>query len=282
MRRSMQVHKKIEELVKKASFELGADVVALLRRAYSYETNARAKRALGQILDNALMAKKNKIALCQDTGLPVVFVEIGKGIKITASDIAIIEQAIAKGYAENNLRASAVDPLKRAGSFYGSGAIHVDFNNALKGIQISFLPKGFGSENKSALKMFNPTAAIDTIEGFIVESVKKAGPEACPPFIVGVGIGSTSDGCLLLAKKALVGNLCAKNPDNMLAGMEARLLKKINALHIGPMGFGGKTTALAVKMLKSPTHIAGLPVGINISCHALRRATTSVTFPSLK
>ena len=141
---------------------------------------------------------------------------------------------------------------------------------------ITIFPKGFGSENKSNLKMFNPTASLKQIEDFIVESVNAAGPESCPPFIVGVGIGGTSDTALLLAKKALLGRIDKPNPDKLLNGLEKQLLKRINASGIGPMGLGGKCSSLAVKIKKLPTHIAGLPVGVNISCHALRSASIRI------
>jgi fumarate hydratase subunit alpha len=205
-----------------------------------------------------------------------VFVQVGKGMSFSADDMEVLEKSLAQTYRKNYLRPSIVDPLNRGSSSYEGAAIHVDFDQRLKGITISILPKGFGSENKSQLKMFNPTASLENIEDFVVEAVKKAGPEACPPFVIGVGIGSTSDGALLLAKRSLLRDLGKKNPDKILAALESRLLKKINALNIGPMGLGGKTTALAVKVLKASTHIAGLPVGVNISCHALRKTSIKV------
>ena len=264
-----KLREKIKELTARAGFELPDDVLGLLKKAYAAENNKKAKQALGWILDNAGIARKYKLAICQDTGLPVVFVEASK---LSASQIKAIEDGLAAGYQAAYLRPSMVDPLKRDRPSYRGSKIQIDFDPAISGIKISLLPKGFGSENKSQVKMFNPTASLAAIEDFVVEAVKKAGPEACPPFVVGVGIGSTSDGCLLLAKKALLGDLGKNNPDKELRNLEQRLLKKINALNIGPMGLGGKTTALAVKILKAPTHIAGLPVGVNISCHALRKA----------
>jgi fumarate hydratase subunit alpha len=271
-----KIKKQIQQLVEKAAFSLPPDVLALLKKAYGAGINKKSKRVLRWILDNAKTAADKKLAVCQDTGLPVVFVEVGKGMSFSASDMDVLEESLADAYRKNYLRASIVDPLKRGKSFYKGAAIHVDFSSKSRGITISLLPKGFGSENKSQIKMFNPTASMDGIEDFIIEAIKKAGPEACPPFVIGVGIGSTSDGCLLLAKKALLQDLIKPNPDSLLRDLENRLLKRINALNIGPMGLGGKTTALAVKILKSPTHIAGLPVGINISCHALRKATIKV------
>jgi fumarate hydratase subunit alpha len=271
-----KIKKQVEKIVARAAFELPADVSRLIKKAYSVETNKRAKQALRWILDNARIAKKENLAICQDTGLPIVFLEAGSDIRVCARDIEAVKKGIESGYAKSYLRASAVGPLKRGASFYGGAVIHLDFIPGVKGLKITILPKGFGSENKSALKMFNPTVSIEAIEDFIVDAARRAGPESCPPFIVGVGIGSTADGALLLAKKALLQDLAKPNFDGNLAAMEKRILEKINRLEIGPMGLGGKTTALAVKILKAPTHIAGLPVGVNIGCHALRRATAVI------
>jgi len=268
--------KEIERLVRDANFSLRKDVLRLLKRAYIEENNKRAKNALGLILDNARIAKKEKLAICQDTGLPIVFIEIGRGIKISSRVIATIKKSIESGYKKNYLRASGVEPLNRGRPSYKGIISHIEFSDRIKGLRITVLPKGFGSENKSQLKMFNPTAGLEEIEGFILDSVKKAGPDACPPFVVGVGIGGTSDVALLLAKKALLEKLDGPNPDRFLNRWQSKLLKKINSLKIGPMGLGGKVTCLAVKMKKIPTHIAGLPVGVNISCHALRSASLHI------
>ncbi|MCM8788104.1 MAG: fumarate hydratase [Candidatus Omnitrophica bacterium] len=268
--------KKIENLVAEANFSLREDVLFLLKNAYLKEKDKKAKQALFWILENAKIAKKESLAICQDTGLALIFIEVGKNESITYSLIDTIKKSVASSYKKNYLRASIVEPLKREKPSYRGGIIHIEFNSKIKGLRISILPKGFGSENKSALRMFNPTAKIDDIEDFVIESVKKAGPQACPPFIVGVGIGGTSDYALLLAKKALLSNLIKPNKDKMLDKIEKRLLKKINALNIGPMGLGGKCTALAVKIKLAPTHIAGLPVGLNISCHALRSASVKI------
>ncbi|MDD5583839.1 MAG: fumarate hydratase [Candidatus Omnitrophica bacterium] len=269
----MDIKKQVEQLVGAANFDLRFDVLHLLQKAYRLEKNVKAKDALGWILENAKIAHRESLALCQDTGLPVVFIEAGKDIPISFALLKAIEQGVATGYARNYLRASIVDPLKRGTPSFVGVTSHVEFSSAHKGLKITIFPKGFGSENKSQLKMFNPTAGLKEIENFIIEAVRRAGPEACPPFVVGIGIGGTSDGSLLLAKKALLEKIDKSNQDKTLRLMEQRLLKKINSLNIGPMGLGGKCTALAVKIKTAPTHIAGLPVGINISCHALRSAT---------
>jgi len=262
-----------EKLVYQANFALSKDVLSLLHKAMASETNPMAKKALAWIVENAAVASMEKTAICQDTGLPVIFIKAGGTAKISREFIEAVEDGVAAGYEKNYLRPSIVDPLERGKSFYKGASVHVEFCSGLQGVRIFLMPKGFGSENKSKLKMFYPTASFEDIEKFIVDSVAQAGPESCPPFVIGVGIGSTADGALVLAKEALFEDLSKTNPNRLLAEMEARLLGKINALGIGPMGYGGKTTALAVKILKSPTHIAGLPVGVNISCHALRKAS---------
>ncbi len=272
----VKTKKEVYRAVAKASFKLRADVTKLLKLGLRSEKKQEAKQAWKWILENARIAQAQGIAICQDTGLPVVFIEAGGDIKVSASLIEAIEVAVAQGYRNNYLRPSVVDPLLRGKSSHQGMIYHLDFCPRQKGLRITIFPKGFGSENKSALKMFNPTANLKQIEDFIVESVKLAGPESCPPFVVGVGIGGTSDRALLLAKKALLERVDRPNRDKTLNKLEKRLLKRINALGIGPMGLGGKCTALAVKIKKLPTHIAGLPVGVNISCHALRSAAVKI------
>ncbi|MDD4954507.1 MAG: fumarate hydratase [Candidatus Omnitrophica bacterium] len=266
----------IESLVKEANFSLRKDVKKLLAKAYAVETNRKAKKALGLILENSDIAKKENLAICQDTGLPVIFIEAGSNEALSGKVIKNIEQEVSSAYRRNYLRPFAVSPLLRKHPSYKGVITHVEFNPGKKGVTITIFPKGFGSENKSRLKMFNPTADFSEIEDFVIESVKKAGPEACPPFVVGIGIGGTSDYALLLAKKALIGRVDLPSKDGFLKNTEERLLKKINALGIGPMGLGGRTTVLAVKIKTAATHIAGLPVGINISCHALRSASKTL------
>jgi len=268
--------RKIERLVEDANFSLRQDVKSLLKKAYALETNKKAKRALGWILENSVIAKKENLAICQDTGLPVVFIEAGKNERISQKAVKSIEEAVRFAYKKNYLRPFAVSPLTRGSPSYNGVITHVDFCPEKTGINITIFPKGFGSENKSQLKMFNPTADLTDIENFIVESVKNAGPEACPPFVVGVGIGGTSDYALLLAKKALLEKMDSPNKDKFLNHLEKKLMKRINLLNIGPMGLGGRHTALAVKIKTAPTHIAGLPVAVNISCHALRSASARI------
>lgn len=261
-----------------ANLSLRPDVRSALREVLRRETNPRARRILDAILDNAECARRDNRAICQDTGMPVVFVEIGGGVRVNGDITQAVNKGIEEGYRRGFLRASIVkDPLGRGVSGYAPCVMHVDIVRG-NSLRITVLPKGFGCENKSQLKMFVPTAPWESVRDFIVSTVKAAGPDACPPYVVGVGIGGTADYASLLAKKSLLRKI---SPSRRRRGtvhrapvrcLENDVLNKINALNIGPMGLGGKTTALAVHIETYPTHIAGLPVAVNISCHALRSA----------
>jgi len=267
-----KIVKTVSQLCAQANISLRPDVLSALKSAYHREKNSKSKKALGWIIANAQIAKKDKLAICQDTGLPIVFLEVGQNVQFIGGDLnKAIQKGIELGYKKANLRNSIIkDPLNRGGSKFSPGIIHVDFVKGSK-LKITILPKGFGCENKSALKMFNPTAEIDEVKKFIINTVKSAGPNACPPFVVGVGIGGSADIAGLLAKKSLLRNLKAKK-----SKLEKELLIRINKLNIGAMGLGGKITALAVNVKTYPTHIAGLPVAVNISCHALRSASRTI------
>lgn len=255
----------------RANTRLRRDVLFKLKEAHAKETNSMAKRVLEAIIENANIAGKEKLAICQDTGLPYVFVEMGQSVLVSGDIKKAVNKGIAEGYEKGCFRDSVVrDPLLRGKPAFYPGIIHFDIVSGDK-IKMIVLPKGFGSENKSQVKMFNPTAATSEIKKFVVESIKSAGPEACPPYIVGVGIGGTADYAMMLAKKALLKNI-AHDKRGRVSQLEKGLLEDINRLNIGPMGLGGKCTCLGVNILTSPTHIAGLPVGVNISCHALRSA----------
>ena len=261
----------VSELAIKANLILRSDVLSALKQAYGSEPNKKAKAILFAIIKNAEIARKDKMAICQDTGLPIIFAEIGQELKIEGDFSLAVNKGIKSGYRKAFLRESIVkSPLLRGASGYLPAVIHTDMVKGDK-LKITVLPKGFGCENKSQLKMFKPTAEWEEVKQFIIEAVKSAGPDACPPYVIGVGIGGTADYAGLLAKKALLVSLKAKS-----SKLEKELLKDINALNIGPMGLGGKTTALAVKIKEFPTHIAGMPVAINISCHALRSATAII------
>ncbi len=269
--------KKITDLVAKlcvqANLVLRKDTLSHLKSAYSKETRKSAKEFLSAIIKNAEIASLKKIAICQDTGLASVFVEIGQDVRIAGSIKQAINKGVEIGYKKGYLRSSVIrDPLSRKKAGYSPAIIHFDINRGKK-IKITVFPKGFGCENKTQLKMFPPTARIKEIKEFIINAVKAAGADACPPYTIGVGIGGTADYAVFLAKKALLRGIVLRTSSFLLRKIERDLLADINKLGIGPMGLGGKTTALAINIETYPTHIAGMPVAVNISCHALRSAT---------
>jgi fumarate hydratase subunit alpha len=257
----------VARLAVEANFVLRADVVHALKKAYLREKNQRARKVLKILLDNAAIAKNEKVAICQDTGMAVVFIEVGQGVTLTGGDLSrAVNDGIREGYKKGYLRKSVVaDPILRTNTKDNAPAvIHEKIVPGGK-IKITVLPKGFGSENKTAIRMFNPTQSRDEVASFIVEAVKRAGADACPPYIIGVGIGGTVDKACLLSKEALVRPVDKRNAKRHIAKLEAGLLKKINVLKIGPMGFGGGATCLGVNIETYPTHIAGLPVCVSIS-----------------
>ena len=275
---AQEITKTVLDLCLEANFYLSKDIVFGLKQAQARETNKRARRILEAILENARIAEKEKLAICQDTGLVCVFVELGQGVRIRGDLNAAINRGIREAYQKGSLRNSIIqDPILRGKPSGVPGLIHI---NLAKGdrLKLTVMPKGFGCENKSQLKMFNPTAGWDKVKKFILDAVKTAGPDACPPYVVGVGIGGTADHACLLAKKALLRGIADPRPKtkDRLSKLESQLLKEINKLGIGPMGLGGKTTALAVNIETYPTHIAGLPVAVNISCHATRQAAATL------
>lgn len=269
-----RIREAISDLCVRANVVLRPDVLRALRRARRQETNQRARRLLDQLLENARAAKNDRVAICQDTGLPVLFVGIGPDVDLRGLDLEkAVQEGVEQGYRKGCLRDSIVrDPLQRGkGSHFSPCVIHYELT-ASRGLSLTVLPKGFGCENKTQLRMFNPTAPIQAIEDFVVACVRQAGPDACPPYVVGVGIGGASDTACLLSKKALLCSVGGRQGSGALEKMAQRLVKRLNATGIGPMGLGGRTTVLGVHILTRPTHIAGLPVCVNISCHALRSA----------
>jgi fumarate hydratase subunit alpha len=264
------------ELCIRANLFLRKDVLKALKTASLKESNKRAKEILGAIIKNARIAKKEKLAICQDTGMPVVFVEIGQGVKIKGDLKSAINKGVEWGYRKGKLRNSVIsDPVLRGRPGYSPAIIHLDTAKGNK-IRLTVLPKGFGCENKSSLKMFKPTDNVREIKEFVLEVVKNAGPDACPPYVVGVGIGGTADYACFLAKKALLRNIGSGNRNPEIRLYEMELLREINKLDIGPMGLGGRATVLGVNIETHATHISGMPVAVNISCHALRSATATI------
>jgi fumarate hydratase subunit alpha len=268
----------VSYLFLKANTIIRPDIKKALKKALKKEEKPLAKKALEMIIENADIAKRKKLPTCQDTGMPVVFCEIPQDIRIEGGDL---NSAIIKGtkesYKNNAFRNSIIeDPILRKGLHkYGPPIIHAKLTKNKK-MKITVLAKGFGSENKNQMKMFNPTAEKKDIERFILTCVTDAGPAACPPFILGIGIGGTSDKANTLAKEAFLLPVGSSNTKKHIAQMERDILKKVNQLGIGPMGFGGKTTCLGVNILTYPTHIAGLPVAVNVGCHATRSASKSI------
>jgi fumarate hydratase subunit alpha len=270
---SRLIEKTVTELSIKANTLLRKDVIFALKKCYEKERNVRAKEIFKALLKNAEIARNKKLAICQDTGFPIVFIELGQEVHIKGNIKEAVNRGIEKGYRYGFLRKSIVlDPLKRGEPKYGPAVIHIDLIKGEK-IKISLLPKGFGCENKAKVKMFNPTVELDSIKDFVISAVKEAGANACPPYIIGIGIGGTQDYACLLAKKALLKKITLTKKREGVNKLRHELLTEINKLDIGPMGLGGRVTVLGVNIETSPTHIAGLPVCVNISCHALRSAT---------
>ena len=263
----------VKKLVIQANTQLRPDVLKVLEAVLKQEKKAKARTAISAIIENAEIAKKKKIAICQDTGMPVIFVSLGDQVSVEGNITEIIIDAVKKSYKQEYLRASIQpDPLFRSKSpSYAPCIIHVDIVKGNKCI-LEILPKGFGCENKAQVKMFNPTVSLTEVQDFIVETVRQAGASACPPYMIGIGVGGTQDYAGLLAKKALLRPVDKSNKDKKLAKLETIILKKINKLKIGPFGLGGNATALSVAIKTYSTHIAGMPVAVNISCHALRSA----------
>lgn len=264
----------VRDLCIKANYHLPEDVKSSINNAFKTEPFPIARDTLGIIVENYTLAENESIPICQDTGLACVFLEIGQDVHIIGNLENAINEGVRQGYEIGLLRKSCVkDPLRRINTNDNTPAmIYYDIVPGEK-LKITVAPKGFGSENMSQLKMLKPSDGIDGVIEFVISVVEEAGPNPCPPIVVGVGIGGTFDKAALLAKKALMRELDVRNEDSFYSDLEKLLLEKINALGIGPQGFGGKTTALAVNIEVMPTHIAGLPVAVNINCHATRHVS---------
>ena len=265
----------IGELCKKAAFYLPDDAWKALEKAHKQETSELGRDIIRKIIENDRIAAKEHIPLCQDTGLAVIFLEVGQEVTITGGDLYdAVHMGVRKAYTENFLRKSVVrDPLfDRTNTGDNTPAIiHADIVPGEK-LRIIMAPKGGGSENMSAIKMLPPSAEKKGVVEFVIETVKEAGANPCPPIIVGVGIGGNFEKCAYLAKKALMRTVGSPHPDTDYARLEIELLRQINELNIGPQGFGGIVTALAVHIEKAPCHITGIPTAVNIQCHAARHA----------
>ena len=271
----------VEKLCIKSCYQLPDDVLDTLKQAVTSESNPAAADILNQLIENAQIARDNQIPICQDTGLAVAFVQIGSQVKLNTEGATItdaINAGITIGYKNGYLRKSVVaEPLQHRNNTNTNtpAIVHTEIVTGDK-IKITLMTKGGGCENKSQFKMFLPTDNKNTIIDWIVNVVAKAGANACPPFVVGVGIGGNFEQCCLISKKALLRKLNSSNIDPFYGDMEKEILGKINALGIGPQGFGGDTTALGVLISTAPCHIASLPVAVNIECHAHRHASVII------
>lgn len=274
---SKVVEDTVARLCIEANLRLSPDVINAIERAEKAEPWDGAKRILSLLGDNVRIASEKTLPVCQDTGMACVFVELGQDVHIEGNFEQAVNNGVRRGYGEGYLRKSVVcDPLRRVNTGDNTPAlVTVKLTRGDK-MRITVMPKGFGSENMSALKMLKPADGVEGVRNFVLDTVEKAGANPCPPIIVGVGIGGSFDKAACLAKHALLRPVNEPNPDEYYAALERELLDKINALGIGPQGFGGKTTALAVLIEAMPTHVAGLPVAVNISCHATRRASASL------
>jgi len=263
----------VEKLCIDANCYLNKDIEQELSKRLDSEDSPLGKNVIETIIENAKIAREDQVPICQDTGMAVVFVELGNGVHFSGDLEEAINEGVRRGYKKGYLRNSVVkDPIDRVNTNDNTPAvIHYSVTTGDK-IKIAVAPKGFGSENMSALAMLTPSDGIEGIKKFVVDTVSKAGGNPCPPVIVGVGVGGTMEKCALLSKKALLRPVGSVNANEFWRSVEKELLEKINSLGIGPAGFGGKTTALSVNIETFPTHIAGLPVAVNIGCHATRHA----------
>lgn len=272
------VEQTVRDLCISANKILPADLENRITDCTKCETCELPISIMQSLQQNIRAAKELDIPVCQDTGMAVVFAEIGQDVHFIGGGFeAAVNRGVARGYTEGYLRCSVVaDPLRRVNTGDNTPAvIHTRIVEGDK-VKITVAPKGFGSENMSCLKMFTPAATADDIIDYVVSVAKTAGSNPCPPMVLGVGIGGTFEQCALLAKTALCRNVSEKNTDEFYASMEEKILEKVNMLDIGPQGFGGKTTALAVMIEARPTHIAGLPVAVNVGCHVTRHKSTVI------
>lgn len=264
----------VKKLCIEANCHLPEDMKQCIQHSYQQEQWPQAQEILERIIQNYEIADENNQPICQDTGVACVFLKIGQDVHIQGDITQAVNEGVRQGYQEGYLRKSVVaDPLDRVNT--GDNTPAMLYFEIVPGeqVEITVAPKGFGSENMSQIKMLRPSDGLQGVKDFVLKVVEDAGPNPCPPIVVGVGIGGTFDKAALLAKKALLREGNSENPKPMYAQLERELLEEINALGIGPQGFGGKTTALAVNIETFPTHIAGLPVAVNINCHVTRHQT---------
>ena len=266
-----EITKTVRDLFIDANINLGEDVLNALEQALEMEESPIGKEILKELIENARVAREEEMPICQDTGLAVVFLELGQEVHLVGGDLTeAINEGVRQGYKEGYLRKSACHPFTRKNTGDNTPAIiHTEIVPGDR-IKIIAVPKGGGAENMSRVVMLTPAAGLEGVKEFVVQRVKESGANPCPPIVVGVGIGGTLEQAALIAKKALLRPLGSKNPDPEAAAIEEDLLERINKLGIGPQGYGGRVTALAVHVNMVPCHIASLPVAVNIQCHAHR------------
>ena len=267
----------IYALFMSACCEIGEDVLSLLERNLQTEESPFGREVLRQLIENDRLAAQKKMPICQDTGMAVIFMDVGQDVHLTGGDVnEAIENGVRRAYRDGCFRASVLSPLTRVNTKDNTPAIV--HTRIVPGEQVTLTaaPKGFGSENMSRLWMLTPSQGVEGVKNAIVETVRLAGGNPCPPVVVGVGIGGTAERAMLMAKHSLTRECGTPSDDPMLADMERELLARINKLGIGPQGLGGRTTALAVHIEQMPTHIAGLPVAVNMQCHAARHTTAVI------
>ena len=267
----------VARLCMEANRKLPGDVCAALHQAAQDEPFAPARDILDLLVKNEGIARETRMPICQDTGMAVVFADVGQEVHIVGDFEAAIHEGVRRGYVDGLLRKSVVaDPLRRVNTKDNSPAIiHTRLVPGDK-VTLTVAPKGFGSENMSRLAMLTPAAGVDGVKNFVLETVRLAGANPCPPMVLGIGIGGDFEQVAEMAKRALMIPLDEANPDPFYAELEQELLSAVNATGIGPQGFGGKTTCLGLHILQKPTHIAGLPVAVNVSCHVTRHATETL------
>lgn len=267
-----EIIKTVKELSIEANYYLPNDVKEAIEKAEKNEKWPIANNILNKILENSQIAATEKMPICQDTGMACVFVDIGQDVHITGGSLEeAINEGVRQGYAEGFLRKSVVkDPIHRVNTNDNTPALI--YYNMVPGdkVKITVAPKGFGSENMSRIAMLKPSDGLEGVKNFVLETVRMAGPNPCPPIVIGIGIGGSFDKAAYLAKKALIRPVNENNTDEFYGNLEKELLEEVNKIGIGPQGFGGKTTALALNIETYSTHIAGLPVAVNINCHATR------------
>lgn len=266
-----RIEETVYALCRSACCEIGGDVLGLLEQGLARERSPFGREILRQLIENDRLACARRMPICQDTGMAVVFMDVGQDVHLAGGDLTqAVDSAVRRAYRDGCFRNSVLDPLTRKNT--GDNTPAVLYTRIVPGeqVEIAVAPKGFGSENMSRLGMLTPSQGLEGVLDFVVETVRLAGANPCPPVVVGVGIGGTAEGCMLLAKRQLLREVGAPSPDPALAQIERELLERINRLGIGPQGLGGDVTALAVHVAKAPTHLAGLPVAVNMQCHAAR------------